>query len=166
MHSIIRGAVAGLSMTMALVACAQPADETAKNDNEIAARFGDTVITVAEVEEAAGPQLAGLYQQIYQVKEQNLNRMIYDQLLDDAAAAEGLTRAEFLDREVTSKVAEPEEAQIAQVLNQYRTQLPEDEEQARQQVVNYLNQQARARQEAALRDRLMSIGRASCRERV
>jgi len=155
-HSIIRGAVAGLSMTMALVACAQPADETAKNDNEIAARFGDTVITVAEVEEAAGPQLAGLYQQIYQVKEQNLNRMIYDQLLDDAAAAEGLTRADFLDREVTSKLAEPEEAQITQVLNQYRSQLPADEEQARQQVVNYLNQQARARQEAALRDRLVS----------
>jgi len=155
-HSITRGIVAGVLITVALVACAQPSTESTTADSEIAARFGDTVITVADVEAEAGGQLVGLYQQIYQVKDQQLRQMIYTQLVDQAAAAEGIDRTAYLQREIFGKVPEPTEAQIQQIMNQYRSQLPPDETQARQQVVAYLTQQGRAQQETELRDRLFA----------
>ena len=154
MHSIVRGAIFGTLITIALVACAQTSSDSTTTETEIAARFGDNVITVAEVEEEAGGQLVGLYQQIYQVKDQQLRQMIYNALVEEAAAAEGIDRSAFLEREIIGKVGEPSEAQIEQVLNQYRSQLPPDEEQARQQVVAYLTQQARVQQETLLKDRL------------
>lgn len=141
-------------MMVALVACAQPSEEASSSESEVAARFGDTVITVAEVEEKAGGQLVGLYQQIYQAKDQQLRFMIFDQLVDEAAAAEEISRDAYLAREVAGKVPEPNEAQIQQVMNQYRSQLPPDEAQARQQVVAFLKQQLGQQVESDLRARL------------
>jgi len=156
MQSIIRGALVGTLIIVALVACAQPTEEPTATESQIAAKFGDHEITVAEVEEAAGGQLVGLYQQIYQVKDQQLRQMIYTKLVEDAAAAEGMDRTAYLEREIISKVSEPEEAQIQQVINQYRSQLPPDEDQARQQVVAFLTQQARVQQETLVRERLFA----------
>jgi len=153
-HSIIRGALVGAVLMVALVACAQPSEESSSSENQVAARFGDTVITVAEVETEAGGQLVGLYQQIFQVKDQQLRVMIFNQLVDEAAAAEGINRAEYLQREIVGKIPEPSEEQIQQVLNQYKSQLPPDEAQARQQVVNYLKQQAGQQQELNFRTKL------------
>jgi protein-disulfide isomerase len=148
----------GVLITIAMVACAQQPGGSAADDGEVAARIGDTVITVAELEEQAGGQLVGLYQQIYQVKDQQLRQMIFEKLVDDAAAAEGIPRAEYLEREINSKVQPPSEEQIQQLLNQYRSQLPPDEAQARQQVEAYLGQQALQQQQAALRERLFAEG--------
>ncbi len=156
MHSIIRGALVGVVMMVALVACAQPSEEPTSSASEVAARFGDTVITVAEVEEAAGGQLIGLYQQVFQAKDQQLRLMIFNRLVDDAAAAEGISRQAYLEREVAGKIPEPSEAQIQQVMNQYRSQLPPDEAQARQQIVAYLKQQIGQQQEIDLRTRLFA----------
>jgi len=153
MNSIIRGAIVGAVISIALIACAADPVET---EEAVAARFGDNVITLAEVEEAAGGQLVGLYQQIYQVKDQQVRQMIYNQLVDEAAAAEGISRDDYFQREVLADLPEPTEEQITQILTQYKTQLPPDEAQARQQVVAFLSQQARAQQENALKERLMA----------
>jgi len=154
MHSIIRGALVGAVMMVALVACAQPPGEPSSSENAVAARFGDTVITVAEVEEEAGGQLIGLYQQIYQAKDQQLRFMIFNQLVQEAATAEGITTEAYLEREVGGKIPEPNDAQIQQVINQYRSQLPPDEAQAKQQVVGFLKQQMAQQFETDLRTRL------------
>ena len=45
MHSIIRGALVGAVLMVALVACAQPSEESSSSESAVAARFGDTVIT-------------------------------------------------------------------------------------------------------------------------
>jgi predicted DsbA family dithiol-disulfide isomerase len=156
-QSLTRGALSCAFITIALVACAQPPEEaTTTPTGEVAARIGDTVITVAEVEAEAGGQLIGLYQQVYQVKDQQLRQMIYTRLVEKAAAAEGLESTAYLEREILGKVGEPSEEQIAQVINQYRAQLPPDEAQARQQVVAYLTQQARVQRETELRDQLFA----------
>jgi len=141
-------------MLVALVACAQPSQEDNSSENRVAARFGDTVITVDEVEEKAGGQLIGLYQQVYQVKEQTLRSMIFDTLVEQAAAAEGISREDYLTREIVEKIPAPSEAQIQQILTQYKTQLPPDETQARQQVTTFLKQQAGQQVEANLTARL------------
>ncbi len=139
---------------VALAACAQAPEEPTSSDSEVAARFGDTVITVAEVEEKAGGALIGLYQQVYQAKDQQLRAMIFDQLVDEAAAAEGISREDYLTREIVDKIPAPSEEQIQQVFNQYRAQLPPDETQARQQVTAFLGQQAGQQVEANLKARL------------
>ena len=154
MQSIIRGALVGSVMLVALVACAQSAQEANTTENQIAARFGDRVITVEEVETAAGGQLIGLYQQVFQVKDQQLRSMIYADLVEQAASAEGISREEYLNRELVSKIPAPSEEQIQQILTQYKSQLPPDETQARQQVTMFLNQQAGQQQEANLMARL------------
>lgn len=154
MQSIIRGALAGAVLAVALVACAQSPEEPTSSDSSVAARFGDTVITVEEIEEKAGGQLIGLYQQIFQVKDQQLRAMIFEQLVSDAAAAEGISTQEYLNREIRQKVPAPSEEQIQQVMNQYRAQLPPDEAQARQQVVAFLSQQAAQQVEADVKARL------------
>lgn len=139
---------------VALVACAQAPAESPSSADAVAARFGDNVITVAEVDEAAGGQLITLYQQIYQAQDQQLRSMIFNKLVEEAAAAEGITREEYLTREIVEKIPAPSEAQIQQVLNQYRSQLPPDEAQARQQVTAFLGQQGGQQIEANLRARL------------
>ena len=154
MHSIIRGALVGAVLMVALVACAQTPEESSSDDSAVAARFGETVITVAEVEKEAGGQLIGLYQQVYQAKDQQLRAMIFKQLIDEAAAAEGLSREDYLTREIAEKIPAPSEEQIQQVLNQYRAKLPPDEAQARQQVTAFLGQQAGQQVEINLRTRL------------
>jgi len=139
---------------VAMVACAQAPEQPTSSDGEVAARFGDTVITVAEVEEKAGGALIGLYQQVYQAKDQQLRAMIFDQLVDEAAAAEGISREDYLNREIVEKIPAPSEEQIQQVFNQYRAQLPPDEAQARQQVTAFLGQQAGQQVESNLKARL------------
>ena len=141
-------------MMVALVACAQPSEEPISSESAVAARFGDTVITVAEVEEEAGGQLIGLYQQIFQTKDQQLRLMIFNQLVQEAATAEELTLEAYLEREIGAKIPEPNDAQIQQVITQYRSQLPPDEAQARQQVVAFLKQQMAQQYETDLRTRL------------
>ena len=154
MHITIRFLLVGLLATSAMVACAQQPESTAPASDEVAARFGDQVITVAEVEEAAGGQLLQLEQQMFQVKDQQLRAMIFDRLVERAAAEEGISREEYLTREIVEKLPQPTDEQIQQVLNQYRAQLAPDEAQARQQVVAYLQQQGGAQQELALKNRL------------
>lgn len=154
MHSIIRGAFVGGVLLVALVACAQPAQEENASESQVAAQFGDTVITVEEVEAAAGGQLIGLYQQVYQVKDKQLRSMIFDTLVEAAAAAEGLSREDYLTREIVDKIPAPSETQVQQILTQYKAQLPPDEAQARQQVTTFLKQQAGQQVEANLMSRL------------
>jgi protein-disulfide isomerase len=147
--------VAGLAMTVALVACAQQGADTPDAESAgVAARFGDTIITEAELEEAAGGQLIQLHQQMYQIKEQQLQTMIFEKLVNRAAEAEGLTRDDYLKREVMDKIPAPTEEQIQQLLTQYKSQLPEDETLARQQVTNYLKQQGAQPLQIALKNRL------------
>ena len=155
MHSIIRGVLIGVAMLVALVACAQqPEDVPAAGQDRVAARFGDVEITEAEVEEAAGGQLLQLYQQMYQVKDRQLQAMIFDTLVDQAAAKEGISRADYLKKEVTDQIPAPTEEQIQQIKNQYKTQLPPDEAQARQQIIAFLQQQSGQQVEGALKARL------------
>jgi protein-disulfide isomerase len=141
-------------MTVPLVACAQPSDDAAASGDKVAATFGDVVITEAEVEEAAGGELLQLEQQMYQVKDQRLRQMIYERLVEQAAAAEQISREQYLTREIIEKTPPPSEAQIQQVMAQYRDRLAPDDAQARQQVLGFLQQQTRQQQEAALSARL------------
>jgi len=144
-------------VAFAALACAQqPANSETEASDPVVARIGDDVITASELEATIGSSLVNLRQQIYQAKVAQLNQQIFDRLVVEAATAEGITRADYLKKHVDEALGEPDEGEIVKVMAQYRSRLAQDDAQARQQVVAFLNQQARQSQESILRDRLFA----------
>ena len=139
-------------------ACAQASETDQSETPRVVARFGDYVITEADLEanEDLQRSLIAVRQQEYEITRQHLERMVYDELLDQAAEDAGLSRAEYVEREVNSQIPEPAEAQVTALLNQYRARLDPDPDKARQQVVDALKQQNRARVEATLKEQMFA----------
>jgi predicted DsbA family dithiol-disulfide isomerase len=137
-------------------ACAQASDSGQSEDTQVVARFGDRVITEADLEanEDLQRQLIAVRQQEYEITRQHVERMVFDQLLDQAAEEEGIPRAEYVQQKVDSQIPEPAEAQVNALLNQYRARLDPDPDKARQQVVDALKQQNRARVEAGVKEQM------------
>jgi protein-disulfide isomerase len=140
-----------LMAVAASVACAQ---ETA--DDPIVAKIGDEVITESQFESMAGPSLVSLRQQLYKAKVDQLNAQIFDRLIGQLATAEGLTRADYLKKNVADKVTDPDEGEIVKVMSQYRAQLAQDDAQARQQVIQALRQQKEVTLAEELRKRIFA----------
>ena len=142
-------------MMLAVVACAQQTAPPTAGD-EVVVRIGDEVITAAEVEAMVGPSLVKLRQEIYTTTVGELNAQIFERLVTEKATAEGITREEFLAKHVDGKTTEPDEAEIEKVMTMYRARLAQDDAQARQQVVQALQQQQQAKLIEALRDELFA----------
>ncbi len=142
-------------ITLATTACAAgPGNDVTKDDtgSAVVARVGDAEITAGDLEADAGPTLMKLRQQMYDAKMQVLDAKIFDELVAQAAAKAGMTTDEWLAKNLV--VPEPDEAQIEQVMKQYRSRLAKDDEQARKQVVDYLKQQGRQQARTDLQRRL------------
>lgn len=138
-------------LTVAAVACAQgPATGSANADDPVVAKIGDSVITQSELEAMIGPSLVNLRQQMYQAKMARLQSEIFERLVTEKATAEGMTRGEYLKKNIEDKAVEPDEGEIVKLMTQYRSQLGEDDLQARAQVVQALKQ----RQQGELRENL------------
>ncbi len=137
-------------------ACAQASDSGQPGEPQVVARFGDQVITEADLEanETLQQQLISVRQQEYEITRQHLERMVFDRLLDQAAEEAGVPRAEYVQQKVDSQIPEPAEAQVNALLNQYRARLDPDPDKARQQVVDALKQQNRARVETGVREQM------------
>ncbi len=142
-------------MTLAVVACAQQAAPPTAGD-DVVVRIGDEVITSAEVESMVGPSLVKLRQEIYNTTVGELNAQIFERLVTEKATAEGLTREEYLAKNVDGKMTEPDEGEIVKVMSMYRARLAQDDAQAREQVVQALQQQQQAKLIEALRDELFA----------
>lgn len=138
-------------VAFAMTACAAPpSQETA--DSSVVARVGDVEISADDLEEEAGPVLMQLRQQMYDAKAQILDAKIFEILVEKAAKEADVSPEEWLSEKLV--VPEPNEAQIAQVMAQYRSRLAKDDAQARQQVVEYLKQQGAQGARVELQQRL------------
>lgn len=124
----------------AATACAQ---ETKGAEDPVVARFADQAITQSELEQddELSLQLISIRQQEYDLKRRALEQMVFDRLVEQAAAKAGLSRDEYLKQEVSDRVGEPDEQQVAAMVRQYRSRLNPDPELARQQVVDALKMQ-------------------------
>jgi len=142
-------------MTLAVFACAQQA-ATGSEGDEVVARIGDEVITADELESMVGPSLVKLRQEIYTTSVGELNAQIFERLATEKATAEGITKEEFLARNVDAKMTEPDEGEIVKIMTTYRSRLAQDDAQARQQVVQALQQQQQAKLIEALKDELFA----------
>jgi protein-disulfide isomerase len=135
-------------LVVAAVACAQtPADA----GDPAVAKIGDEVITESELEALTGPSLVSLRQQIYDTQVGKLESEIYRRLVLEAAAAAGVTEGEYLRSRIDEMVGEPDEGEIVKLMSQFRSQLAEDDLQARVQIVQALEQREKQQRSQELR---------------
>ena len=144
---------ASILLLVAAVACAQG---PASTDDSAVAKFGDEVITASELEALAGSSLVALRQQIYDTQVSKLEAEIYQRLVQNAAAAEGLSEGDYLRKRIDEMVGEPDEGEVAKLMTQYRSQLPEDDVQARAQIVQALSQREKQQRSQELRQVLFA----------
>jgi len=142
------------------VACAQEGGQEAASGGdgltqEVVARIGERAITGQELEDKLGAQLSRLRQQEYDLRSKALKELVIDLLAEEAAQKQGISKEEFYRLNVEEKVGEPAEEQIEATLAQYRSRLPDDEEQARARVVDFLRQQQVGARQQALSQELM-----------
>jgi len=136
---------------LATMACAAQGGAKDQSKNPIVAKVGNREITSAELEKRAAGQLMRVRQQMYEVKKKALEDYIDEILLEEKAKSEGISTEEWLKKNLDSKIVEPTEEEIKKVMEQYRSRLAKDDDQARNQVVTYLRQKSRQDAEHGLK---------------
>jgi protein-disulfide isomerase len=107
----------------------------------VAAKVGDQVVTLEELEKALAPQLAKLQEQKFQLMESKLEELIEERLLALEAKRRGVTVEELFKAEVTSKVAEVSDAEVTTFMTQNRARLQGEEAELRPKIRDYLSAQ-------------------------
>ncbi|MBI4917307.1 MAG: DsbA family protein [Acidobacteria bacterium] len=118
------------------------------------ATLNGKAITAAEIETFLGSKLLKTRQQEYEIKSEGIREYAFRLLQDAEAAKLGITRDALYKRNVADKAGEPTEDEITTVLTRFRSRLPGDDAQARQEVVKFLREQRRLEREAAYRQEL------------
>jgi protein-disulfide isomerase len=119
------------------------AAQDAKSAATPAAKVGDEVITLGEVEQAVRPQLAKIEEQRQSVLEEKLDQMIGDRLIAQEAKKRGVTPEQLLKTEVYGKTPEVTDADVSAFMTQNRARLPQGGDQAelKLKVWDYLRNQ-------------------------
>lgn len=145
-----------MGCALLIVAAVAHAQAPSASEDPAVAIFGEQVITESDLEALAGPSLVSLRQQIYDAKLARLEAEIFQRLLKDVAAAEGVTEAEYRMKRIDQMVGEPDEGEVVKLMTQFRAQLAEDDLQAQEQVKQALRQREMQRLSAELKDTLFA----------
>jgi protein-disulfide isomerase len=113
-----------LAMVVGLPACADgdAATADAKKDDGVAAYYKGEPITMAEVEKEVAAQLREIEQRAYDVRRETVAAIVLERIVNDMAAAEGITREQFLQREIQARAVPPTAEEIKAVYDQYKDQ--------------------------------------------
>ena len=104
-----------------------------------AARVGDEVITMEEVEQGVKPQLTKLEEQRYEILDQRLDQLIGERLLAQEAKRRNVSVDQLLKNEVLSKVPDVPDSQVTAFLTQNWARLPKiDDKELRVKVSEHL----------------------------
>jgi protein-disulfide isomerase len=105
------------------------------------AEVNGDLITIKDLEQAAGAKLIQLEEQLYEFKRRELDILIADRLFAQEAARRGMSVSALLDYEVTGKVALVTEQEIDAFQQANRDRVRGNEATARQQIRAHLQQQ-------------------------
>ncbi len=127
--------ILGTFLALAVAGVAGAADD-------VAATVGTTAITRAELEKHVKPKLVEIDNERYEALKEGLDEMVADELFKQEAAARKITPEQLEQPEITSKVAEPTDAEIQQVYDANKAQLQgQTLEQVKPRIVEFLKQQ-------------------------
>ena len=113
----------------------------AQDSADRVAAVNGTPITRAEVDEKLGNNLAKLQEQIFELRERQLNALIDQQLLADEAASRGITIASLVQSEVTGQVMPATSEDAAAFFEENQERLQGEFGALEESIRAYLNQQ-------------------------
>ena len=148
-------------LALGLLMSAQPAaTQQTQGGKKPAAKVGDEVITLDEVEQGARGQLAKIEEQRYTILEQKLDQLIGERLLAQEAKKRGVSVEELLKAEVYTKAPDVPEAEVTTFMEQNRARLPKgDQNELRLKVWDYLRSQKVNQQRETYLDILRAQGK-------
>lgn len=130
-------------------ACAETgAPESAKSGgsdsgSEVAARLGDQVITLEEVDAKAMANSVQAFQALYDARRQALDQIVAERLLAQEAASRGISEDELVDLEVNQKVKAVTDNDVETFFNQNQARMQgQTLEQIGPQIRQYLSSQS------------------------
>jgi protein-disulfide isomerase len=144
------GFMSCLVLAIALLACsvsetpvrAENTDEAETDtDGKVLAIVAGEEITAADVEEAVAAQLLKVDRERHEILQRGLTQVIATRLFEKEAAAQGVTVAEMLEKEVDSKVAPPTDEEVDAFYEENQAQIRQPKEQVTVQIHQYLIQQ-------------------------
>lgn len=159
--------VAAIAIVLVLVAVGLQAQSSAPGESAgtpvvsepAVATFAGQAITASRIEAEAGARLLKVRNEEYKIKAELARTIAFGELQEKAARELEIDRGELYRRNVVAKAGEPSKEEIDELLKRYRAQLPPDEQQARQQVVEFLTEQrVRTREQSWRREILASAG--------
>jgi predicted DsbA family dithiol-disulfide isomerase len=134
--------------------------EAARDPKRPVAKVGDEVITEADLEAKIKPRLGRLEaehaERVHGLKSQTLDELVETRLIEKKAKAEGLTADKLVEREVNSKIAEPQPAEMQALYDQAKASgrpLPPFE-QVKGDITKHLKQQKSEGVRKAFMDKL------------
>ena len=146
---------------------AAPTPSPAVNSNAAAvAIVNDTTFTIADIEPTVTQLISNdpdlylreFYQDrakaIREARQRAVDARISSMLIAAEAAKRKMTTEAFLDAEVNGRIANPTDAEVRAVFDQNRTQLGDDFDGARPQIISYLREQRAEKERGALVNRL------------
>ena len=136
-------AVAAVVATLAVRASEAGAQPVQQSRSVVpAAKVGDEIITLDEVEQSIRPQLAKLEEQRYQLLANKLEQLIGDRLLAQEAKRRGISVEQLLKTEVYAKAGEVTDAEVDNFISERKAQLPQGKEvELRLKIWDYLRGQ-------------------------
>ncbi|HLM54923.1 MAG TPA: thioredoxin domain-containing protein [Pyrinomonadaceae bacterium] len=111
-------------------------------------------ITSGDIEDSLRPLVHSVQEQVYALRQRDLDLRINDILLEQEAQKRGVTSRALLDAEVGAKVPVVTEAQAQEFYNQNKERLNGDFAAIKYQIIDYLQEQERNKLNAALAERL------------
>lgn len=125
-----------------LAACAPSASEEPAEESPqagVAAKVGDRTITIEQLDERARTTNMTTYQALYDARRRVLDQLIDDQLLENEAAAQGVTVEQLVRGELEKRVQPVTDANIEAFYNQQKTRMEgKTLEQVREQIRAFL----------------------------
>jgi hypothetical protein len=163
----IRYAVLALTLSLPGIVCAQQSTGTGQSSagggNDVAARVGDRVITMKEVDDAwrkADPvEHTRATQLLYEGRRETLDRIVADLLIEQAAKARGVSAEQYAKEEAAKRVKPVTDEAIAAFYEQNKARMQgKPLEDMRSAIRTYLEQQAQANARNALVAELRKAG--------
>ena len=115
-----------------------------ENPDQAAARIGERVITLGEIDAKAKAANMKPYQDLYDARRQALDGMIAETLMDAEAKSRGIKREELIQQEVTAKVVNPTDEQVESFYKQRQSAMGgRSLEEVKPQIQNFLATQSR-----------------------
>ncbi|MFN2443901.1 MAG: DsbA family protein [Thermoanaerobaculia bacterium] len=122
----------------------------------VVATFEGKPITEAEIIAPVESKLREIREAEYDLKREAAEAHVVVLIRERIAKEEGITQEQLWSREVEAKIVAPTDAEIAAMVQQYRSRLPADEAQARKVVADALRQNRLQERERAWRSELLS----------